>query len=32
MNLIQLDGYIQQILLGIIIVISLILSRDTLRR
>lgn len=32
MNLIQLDGYIQQILLGIIIVISLIISRDTLRR
>lgn len=32
MNLIQLDGYIQQICLGAIIVISLILSRDTLRR
>lgn len=32
MNLVQLDGYIQQILLGIIIVISLILSRDMVRR
>jgi len=32
MNLIQLDGYIQQICLGAIIVISLIVSRDNLRR
>lgn len=32
MNLIQVDGYLQQICLGAIIVISLILSRDTLRR
>lgn len=32
MNLIRLDGYIQQICLGVIIVISLILSRDNLRR
>ena len=32
MNLIQLDGYIQQICLGAIIVISLVLSRDDLRR
>jgi ribose transport system permease protein len=32
MNLIQLDGYLQQICLGAIIVISLILSRDTFRR
>ncbi len=32
MNLIQLDGYLQQICLGAIIVISLVLSRDTVRR
>lgn len=32
MNLVRLDGYIQQICLGAIIVISLILSRDPLRR
>lgn len=32
MNLIQLDGYLQQICLGAIIVISLVLSRDTFRR
>lgn len=32
MNLIRLDGYIQQICLGAIIVISLILNRDNLRR
>lgn len=32
MNLVRIDGYIQQICLGAIIVISLILSRDTLRR
>lgn len=32
MNMIQLDGYIQQICLGAIIVLSLILSRDSLRR
>ncbi|WP_378941822.1 ABC transporter permease [Mesorhizobium sp. ANAO-SY3R2] len=32
MNLIQIDGYIQQICLGAIIIISLIVSRDELRR
>lgn len=32
MNLVQIDGYIQQICLGAIIVVSLIISRDTLRR
>jgi ribose transport system permease protein len=32
MNLIRLDGYLQQICLGAIIVVSLILSRENLRR
>lgn len=32
MNLVQIDGYLQQICLGAIIVISLILSRDNARR
>lgn len=31
MNLVQIDGYIQQICLGVIIVVSLIISRDILR-
>lgn len=32
MNLVQIDGYLQQICLGVIIIISLIVSRDTSRR
>lgn len=32
MNLVQIDGYIQQICLGIIIIVSLIVSRDDFRR
>ena len=32
MNLVQIDGYLQQICLGVIIIISLIISRDEFRR
>jgi len=32
MNLVQIDGYLQQICLGVIIIISLIVSRDASRR
>lgn len=32
MNLVQIDGYLQQICLGAIIIISLIISRDEFRR
>ena len=32
MNLIQIDGYLQQICLGVIIIASLIISRDDIRR
>ena len=32
MNLVQIDGYIQQICLGVIIIASLIVSRDDVRR
>lgn len=32
MNLVQIDGYLQQICLGAIIIVSLILSRDDVRR
>lgn len=32
MNLVQIDGYIQQICLGVIIIVSLIVSRDDFRR
>jgi ribose transport system permease protein len=32
MNLVHIDGYIQQICLGVIIIVSLIVSRDDVRR
>lgn len=32
MNLVQIDGYLQQVCLGIIIIVSLIVSRDDFRR
>lgn len=32
MNLVQIDGYIQQICLGVIIIVSLIVARDDFRR
>jgi ribose transport system permease protein len=32
MNLVQIDGYLQQICLGVIIIVSLIVNRDEARR